>query len=448
MSGPSGNKKFLAVLAFVTAVSSTAAGASGNKGTNLEAQRQQLFQQMLKQPGNLETALAYATLSVRVGDLEGAVSTLERMLIFSPGLPRLQMELGVLYYRLGNFDTAQSYLQAAIAGRRTPPVVSRRAQIYLEATEKKLKRFRWSASTFVGLRWQSNANSAPGSRNVTLNGLPVVLGPGSAKKSDFGVVSTSRVHLEYDLESQGDRLELDYVDFANIHFNQSRFDSGVSEVTFGPSFNLGRFNIDDTYASIYGIANGAFLDKSIYFGTLGVGSRIVTRPNRETQFVVRTEFRRQWFNNTAGRPTSTNRNGNEYRVLGQASYLFSRNFRGVVDARVSRKDRRVDAFDYWEYGAQAKFDWAVTPTKLSKEYPWVVTARAGYLYRNYDDPNPLVSATRSQKDNEYWVGGTLKVPLSKSWAIMPKVEYREVTSNNPLQDFKAFTATIGVEFSQ
>ncbi len=448
MLARTGDRKKLALLAFAMVFSLTAGEAMAGKSANLEAERQQLFKQMLARPDNLQTALAYAALSVRVGDLEGAVSTLERLLIFSPGLPRLQMELGVLYYRLGNFDTAQGYLKAVLANPKSPFLVSQRAKEYLEAVEKKLRRFRWSAKTFLGLRWQSNANSAPGSRNVTLNGLPVVLGANSARKSDFGVVSTSRVHLEYDLENQGDRLELDYVDFASFLFNQTRFDTAVSEVTFGPSFNLGRFDIDDTYASVYAIVNGAFLRKSFYFGTVGVGSRIVTRLRRETEMVLRTEFRRQWFNNTARRPTSSLRNGNEYRVMGQISNRFSRDLRGVLDARISRKDRRVGFYDYWEYGGQASFDWAIMPTEKSKELPWVVTTRAGYLYRAYDDPDPSVSATRRQRDNEFWVGGMVKVPLNKSWAIMPKVEYRQVQSNNPLRDFTAFSATIGVQFSQ
>ena len=436
----------LCLLGGIAALCSSSGNAFAAKSDNLEAERQQLFDQMLQQPDNLEVALSYATLSVRVGDLEGAVSTLERLLIFRPGLASLQLELGVLYYRLGNFDTAQGYFKAVIAGPQTPFAVNKRAQEYLAAVEKRLKRFRWSAKTFVGLRWQSNANSGPDSQNITLNGVPVLLNNNAIKKSDFGLIGQSRAHFEYDLHTQGDKLELDYVDYANLHFNQSRFDAAVAEATFGPAFNLGRFNIDETFASIYAIVNGAFLNDKVYFGTLGIGSRIVSRPNRKTELVLRTEFRRQWFNNSATRPLASRRNGNEYRVLGQVAYQFSRDVRGMFDARLSRKDRKVNFFDYWEYGVQAKFDWALTPTQMSKEHPWVLTARAGYVHRDYDGPDPTINATRTQQDDEFWLGATLKVPLNKSWAVMPKLEYRNVNSNNPLRDFDGFSATIGVQF--
>ena len=75
----------------------------------IESRRQALFQRMLADPSSLDLAFEYAALSEQVGDLEAAISTLERMRVFAPGLPRLQFELGVLYYRLGSWSTAKSY---------------------------------------------------------------------------------------------------------------------------------------------------------------------------------------------------------------------------------------------------------------------------------------------------------------------------------------------------
>ncbi len=420
-------------------------GALANTDT-LETKRQALFQRMLQQPDNLNLAFSYAALSVRVGDLEGAVSTLERMLIFSPGLARLQLELGILYYRLGNFDTSQSYFKAALSGENTSSVIRLRAEEYLELVEKRLKRFRVSTKSFFGLRWQSNANSGPADRSVILNGLPVTLGVNTKKKSGFGAVATSRIHMEYDLESQGDKLELDYVDYATLQFGQSRLNAIVSEVTFGPAFNLARFEIDDTFASVYAIVNGAMLNQKAYFGSLGIGTRLVTQPNRNMQIAFKGEYRRQWFDQTRQRPLAKDRNGNEFRGIGQIRYRFSPDLRGMFSTRVSRRDRRRDYYDYWEFGGYVQFDWNFDPNGMSKEKPWTLSTSAGYLRRDYDAPDPAVSATRKQNDDEYWVGGKLRVPLTKKWAIMPKAEYRQVNSNNPIRDYKAFTATIGVEY--
>jgi len=422
------------------------AGAQ-TKSVNLQAERQQLFDQMMLQPDNLEVAFSYAALSVRVGDIEGAISTLERMLIFSPGLPRLQLELGILYYRLASFETARSYFKSVITAQETSEEISLKAQEYLALVEKKLERLVWSTRRFVGLRWQSNANSAPEGSTILSNGITFTLSDDSVRNSDFSFVTTGNAHLEYDLYNQGDKIEVDYVDFATFHFDETRFDALISEITFGPSFNLGRFEIDETFAGVYGIANGSLLDGKTYFGTLGAGARIVARPQQDLELVLKGEFRRQWFNNTARRKTATQRNGNEFRGTGEIKYMFSPMFRGVLSGRLLRRDARIGFYDHWEYGGYSRFDWAFSPAQTTR-LPWVLTALGGYVRRDYDDPDPRVSLTKTQKDNEYWVGGILKVPLNKTWAFMPKVEYRQVDSNNPVRAYKAFTATIGVQFSQ
>src|SRR5687768_2070429 len=62
-------------------------GSGVGDRASAEARRQALFQRMLTDPSNLDYAFEYAALSEQVGDLEAAISTLERMLVFAPGLP-------------------------------------------------------------------------------------------------------------------------------------------------------------------------------------------------------------------------------------------------------------------------------------------------------------------------------------------------------------------------
>jgi cytochrome c-type biogenesis protein CcmH/NrfG len=65
---------------------------SGQDKASLEAQKETLFQQMFRDPANLDVTFAYADVSARLGDYEAAVSALERMLLFNPDLPRVQLE--------------------------------------------------------------------------------------------------------------------------------------------------------------------------------------------------------------------------------------------------------------------------------------------------------------------------------------------------------------------
>jgi len=107
----------LAVLLLVALVptgvpAQTAAEVSND--AQLQKAYDDAFQAMLADPQNLDKTFAFAELAGRKGDFEGAISALERMLFVDPDLPRVKMELGVLYYRLGSYETARAYLQGAL----------------------------------------------------------------------------------------------------------------------------------------------------------------------------------------------------------------------------------------------------------------------------------------------------------------------------------------------
>jgi tetratricopeptide (TPR) repeat protein len=89
----------------------------------LERQYDASFQEMLRQPANLDVLFKFATLASQTGDLEGAISALERMLLINPDLPRVRLELGVLYYRLGSYEVARTYLETGLKSPTLPPEV-------------------------------------------------------------------------------------------------------------------------------------------------------------------------------------------------------------------------------------------------------------------------------------------------------------------------------------
>jgi tetratricopeptide (TPR) repeat protein len=205
---------------------------------------------MLEQPDNLDVAFEYAALSAQAGDLEGAISTLERMLIFAPGLPRLQLELGVLYYRLGSMETARSYFESAIASPGAPAEVVAKVKVYLAAIDRSLEPTTFSGALFTGIRWQSNANAAPDASEIILNGLPFILGEDAVGEADWSIFSTGSVAYRQDLENQGDRLEFDAYTYSSFQFEQTQLNTHLIEATVGPAFNMGRFGWADTYLGL------------------------------------------------------------------------------------------------------------------------------------------------------------------------------------------------------
>jgi tetratricopeptide (TPR) repeat protein len=89
------------------------------------------FQAMLADPGDLDKAFAFADLAIQIGDFEGAIAAMERMLLVNSNLPWVKLELGVLYYRLGSFAIARTYLQTALVAPNVPPALRERIRALL-----------------------------------------------------------------------------------------------------------------------------------------------------------------------------------------------------------------------------------------------------------------------------------------------------------------------------
>lgn len=89
------------------------------------------FQDSLAKPADPETLVKFATAAVKIGDLEGAISALERLLLIDGDNPDVQLELGVLYFRLGSLEAARSYLTAVRDSRRASPEAKARAVSFL-----------------------------------------------------------------------------------------------------------------------------------------------------------------------------------------------------------------------------------------------------------------------------------------------------------------------------
>ena len=91
-----------------------------------------LFQQTLQKPADPATLVAFAEIAIQIGDLEGAISAMDRLLLIDGDQPEVKLELGVLYFRLGSFGAAKPYLEEAQASKKASERVKERAAAFLK----------------------------------------------------------------------------------------------------------------------------------------------------------------------------------------------------------------------------------------------------------------------------------------------------------------------------
>lgn len=431
--------------AFAVSDSSSSAALQQLTPEQINARRKVLLNEMLSQPGNLDVAYEYADLSTQVGDYEGAISTLERMLIYAPNTPKLQLQLGILYYKIGSYDVARGYFAAVIANPATPSEIADQVHGYIGQLATAAEPPPFSATWYTGIRWESNANSSPANQTVTLNGIDFTLDNQAIAKADWSVLNIGTMHYSYDLHDQGDRIEFDAIGYDARYFDLTDVDLDFFEATLGPSFDLKRFDMPQSRFFVYGIGDETLLGNDQYFSAGGGGIRFLSFAAERSVIDLRLETRDRQFSNSSLRPDSTLRDGMQTRFGGTYSYFFTPNLVFIVEGYDQRENSAADFYADWEEGASAGIAWTFGNPYLLPRYPWTLQVGAGGIHRRYDAPDPTINPAEAEVDHVFWGRAALVIPVSETIAMVPQIEIRDQESNYDVDAFHDLSALLGLQ---
>lgn len=368
--------------------------------SELRTEQAGLFDAMLADPQNLETMFAYAAVSARLEDYEAAISTLERMLIFNRDLPRVRLELGALYYRIGAYSVAERYFQSVAALPDLPQPVAARIDGYLARIARRTQTHRFSGRIEAGVIADTNANRAPDSRDVLLFGQLAELTRDSVEEDDVGGRLRADLTHRYDLGTDRNdfwRTDLSYLGRRYAEENSGNLDAFI--VRTGPSLSLDSFAfgpklrpfVDGEYVradnqSLYrGIGAGVQYrqtpgDEWSIFGELRGGYRDYTSRDDEDGAVGLARVGIGWL---PGRDTVVTLSLTGQRD--QAEEDFNRNTEGVL--------RLSGSFAY-DPGVGFAGD------------KWVISGYASAGLRHFDDGDPVISRGTAREDREFRLGAS------------------------------------------
>lgn len=440
-------RKILAIAGAVAALGMGGGTFVHASDASLEKRREVLLQEMLARPNDLDLAFEYANLSSQAGDYEGAISTMERMLIYAPNTPRIQFELGMLYYRLGAYDVARSYFEQVLVNPSVPNDVAEQVRLYLQQLALAADPPPFSATIFSAIRWESNANFGPGTQSVTLNGIDFTLDNQSVGRSGWSALNIGTLHYSYDLKKQGDRLEFDFLAYSTAYFDSVLNDIDLTffEATVGPSFNLKRWGWDQTRLFTYAIGDLAYLGYEEYFTAPGAGVRLLSFSAERSVLDARVETRYRSFNDTSDLPTLSLRDGFQTRAGATYSYYVTPGFVITAQGYGQREDADAEFYANWEIALSGGFAWTFNNPLWKGQYPWTWQVGGGRILRTYDAPDPVIDPIEAERDQTWWARTALVLPFAETWALVPQVEYRDQDSNYDLRKFDNLTTLLGVQ---
>ncbi|MFM8532174.1 MAG: tetratricopeptide repeat protein [Acidimicrobiia bacterium] len=270
------------------------------------------FEETLRKPNDPAVLLRYAELAVKAGNLEGAISALERLLLIEADLPRVNLELGVLYFRLGSFEAARGYLKNARDSAKATPEIKKRAEQVLAEVEDKTNKSDWSGEFLFGIRYSTNANSGP-SGAIRSFGATTVPTPTVSSRPDFNVLGAAALRHRYDLGTQDNAaLETDLSLYGSRQFQVSAANVVLTEVTTGPRSRPFDGWADDI--SLKPFITGRYLavDNYTTYWAWGTGIEVTSPITANSLAALTILGRRREFVNNPEITNNSNSTGNEF----------------------------------------------------------------------------------------------------------------------------------------
>jgi len=435
----------IAVLGFLA----SAAAAEDVDRAALEAQKDQLFQKMLANPANLDVVFAYADVSARLGDDEAAVSALEQMLLFNPNLPRVDLELGALYFRLGSFDVAQSYFEKAAAAN-APPEVQERIKEYMALIAQQQSPSRLTGALLFGVQYQSDANVAPAGSTISSPVGPVLLNSQFIKTQDFDLFASGSLLYTYDLGDQNrDTIEVGGTGLVNHYMKVGRLDLDFGEVTVGPRLRFPQLPdtlVQGATVKPYAIFNEVGLGESQYFYTYGGGIEGTGVVWGDLALRGVFEFREKTFTNAPDRPLSTGLTGNDKLVSLSVTKPITANSALSLEFDYVDQLTQLAYYSNQSYAASTANHIRYDGPDGVLHFPMETTFFGSRLWSIYDAPDPccVTGSGFSSRDDRRWRFGISQgVYVADNIELIVQFERDIISSNLSLYGYTSNSVVVG-----
>jgi hypothetical protein len=418
------------VAALVAAALPFLGGPAGAQEVSRD-QYQQLLEQLLKDPANLDLNLRFADAAEQRGDLEAAIGALERILVAHPDSAPIRLRLGQLYARLGSYTMARAYLAPLAAAPNLPQEMQAQAQRLLDEVGGLASPHQFSAVLFAGSQWQTDPGAAPGSPLFLLAGVPTLVPSSFAKRPDNDVFGQATASYGYDLGTQyHDAIEVDGSGYGSSFRRLHQLDTTLGEVTAGPRLGLGRVGDGGGNVKPYVLLDGVRLGGATYSYAYGGGVDIQQSfggawPRLEFDY----ESQQVGYHATANYPTAPLLAGrfDHYELdLTEPIGAFGSVGVGAID---NRQGARFSGYANNDYALVATASAAYSTGPLSFGYPVVTSVTLARHYVTYDAPDPSVSPTLKRGDHRWQVSVGEIVPITSRLSLAA-VFYRDIDSSN------------------
>ena len=159
------------------------------------------YADVLKDPDNVDLNFRYAKSQIANGNVRGAAGTLERILLVTPDLPQVRLTYAIVLFRLDNLVEAEREFNKL---KKLQMADSLRAEIdrFLAAIKQRRQKTKYKVQVSVGVKGDTNVNSAPRSGKILAAGLDFTLVGRAKEQPDTAFLGIVSGEVRQDLGKQ------------------------------------------------------------------------------------------------------------------------------------------------------------------------------------------------------------------------------------------------------
>ena len=204
------------------------------------------FEQVLADPNNPDLNFLYAKTQIKKGDLIGASSSLQRVLLINPNHGQVRLLYAVVLYRLDNLHEAEVEFKS-LRELRISDSLRREIDGFLDQIRVRKRKTHISFRQSVAFQYDSNRNAAPSSKERFFADVRFPLSRQSGRQSDTGFLNITNVEISQDLGFQaGHQLIGSFSFFVTEQTEQDSLDLSQYRQEYGAAIKTPFFNVTPT----------------------------------------------------------------------------------------------------------------------------------------------------------------------------------------------------------
>lgn len=348
------------------------------------------YEDILKDPDNIQLNFRYAQDQIAKGELLGSSATLERILLVNPNLADVRLLYAVVLYRLDSLNEAQKQLDL-LKGVPMPDKIKSEVAQYQKKIKSRKRRTHFGLRESIGWGYDTNRNASPHSKQQLSFGVPLDVQGTNVRRGDTHFINVTTVDVNHDLGFQaGHSVFGSFTYFLQDQTNVNSLDLGSFQYELGGTYKSKWFDFTPSF-----FASHIFLSSENFLRSQG-GNFLFERDfTKKLNGFYNFRLERQDYMDITENTTSHDRKGPQIDNLWGLNYVLLPTMRWSSSVGYAHKFAKQD------YNAYDRVSLNNTHTWIWPKGQFVINAVNAYFDR-YDVPDfSIVARHRHDKSIRY-----------------------------------------------